>query len=294
MIAVLAAAVGALMLMVGSAYLYYRLEWMSLVIFVVLIVSMVLISGRVADLPLVVAPFLLGGVGGYTFKNGKSFEFYILTTSIVLSVVVSGFFYYLTFYQNVDFIGLLRVELVRVLEMGGAPADIKRQFMAEFDASRNDILARVPFSSFLNVMVISGIGFLVMGRFLTRTAQAAAVEGLESFRLNDYFIFALIGGLAAYLLIDKSEYLILHSAGLNIALIAALLYFVQALGLIKFFLIQRGLPGYFLPLGLTVMLLTGIWVALFLFIMLAGLGALDVWADFRKRITAGPGNKDIE
>ncbi|HNW30431.1 MAG TPA: DUF2232 domain-containing protein [Spirochaetota bacterium] len=294
MLAVLAAAVGALMLMVGSAYLYYRLEWKSLILFAVLIGSMVLVSGRVADLPLVMAPFLLGGVGGYTYKSGKSFEFYLLTTSIVLSVIVSGFFYYLTFYQNVDFVGLLRGELVRVLEMGGAPADIKQQFMAEFDASRNDIIARVPFSSFLNVMVISGLGFLVMGRFLTRTAQAAAVEGLESFRLNDYFIFALIGGLAAYLLIDKSEYLILHSAGLNIALIAALLYFVQALGLIKFFLIKRGLPGYFLPLGLTVMLLTGIWIALFLFIMLAGLGALDVWADFRKRITAGPGNKDTK
>ncbi len=282
------------MLMVGSAYLYYRLEWKALVIFAVLIGSVVLVSGRAADLPLVAAPFLLGGVGGYTYKKGKSFEFYILTTSIALSVLVTGFFYYLAFYQNVDFIGMLRGEMAKVMDMGGAPAEIKQQFLAEFDASRSDIIARVPFSSFLNVLVISGLGFLIMGRFLTRTAQAGAVAGLESFRLNDYFIFALIGGLAAYLLIDKSEYLILHSAGLNVALIAALLYFVQALGLIKFYLIKRGLPGYFLPLGLTVMLITGIWMALFLFIMLAGLGALDVWADFRKRINADTNKKDIE
>jgi hypothetical protein len=253
-----------------------------------------LVSGRAVDFPLVVAPFLLGGVGGYTFKNGKSFEFYILTSSIALSILITGFFYYLAYYQNVDFIGMMRGELVRVMEMGGAPDDIKRQFIAEFDASRNDIIARVPFSSFLNSLLISALGFMMMGRFLSRTARAGAVAGLEFFRLNEYVIFVLIGGLAAYLLIDKSEYLILHSAGLNIALSAALLYFVQALGLIKFFLKKRGLPGYFLPLGLTVMLIMGLWMALFLFIMLAGFGALDVWADFRKRITDSTNKKDIE
>ncbi len=294
MFAFLAAAIGALMLMAGSAYLYYRLEWKALAIFAVLIGSVLVVTGRVADMPLVAGPFLLGGVGGYTFKNGKSFEFYMLTASISLSLLVTGLFYYLAYYQNVDFAGMLRGELVKIMEMGGAPDDIKRQFLAEFDVSRNDIMARVPFSSFLNSMVLSGLGYLVIGRFLSKTVQAGAVAGLESFRLNDYFIFVLIGGLAAYLLIDKSEYLILHSAGLNIALIAALLYFVQALGLIKFFLIRRGLPGYFLPLGLTVMLIAGIWMALFLFIILAGLGALDVWADFRKRITAGTDKKDTE
>lgn len=294
MLAVLAAAVGAIMLMVGSAYLYYRLEWKALVIFAVLIGSVLLVSGRAVDLPLVAGPFLLGGIGGYTYKKGKSFEFYILTSSIALSILVTGFFYYLAYYQDVDFIGMVRGEMARIMEMGGAPDDIRRQFLAEFDGSRDDIIARVPFSSFLNSLVISALGFLMMGRFLSRTAQAGAVAGLEFFRLNDYVIFVLIGGLTAYLLIDKSEYLILHSAGLNIALIAALLYFVQALGLIKFFLIKRGLPGYFLPLGLAVMLITGIWMALFLFIMLAGLGALDVWADFRKRITDSTNKKDIE
>lgn len=288
------AAAGALMLIVGSAYMYYRLEWKALVIFAAMSGTVMLITGRVVDLPLVAGPFLLGGVGGYIFKKGKSFEFYLLTTTVVLSVLIAGFFFYMALYQHVDFIGLLRGELVRLMEIGGAPNDIRQQFLTEFDSARSDIIARVPFSSFLNSMVISGLSYLAIRRFLMHTAQAHAVEGLESFRLNDYFVFVLIAGLAAYLLIDKSEYLILHSAGLNIALMAALLYFVQALGLLKFFLIKRGLPGYFLPLGLTVMLLTGVWVALFLFIILAGFGALDVWADFRKRLTDDGNNKDAE
>ena len=294
MLAVLAAAAGALMLMVGSAYLYHRLEWKAMAVFAVLIGSVMALTGRVMDLPLVAAPFLLGGVGGYTLKKGKSFEFYLLTTSVALSVLVTGFFYYMAYYQNVDFIGMMRGELVRIMDAGGAPEDIKRQFLAEFDASRGDIIARVPFSSFVNAVVFSGIGYLVMERFLKRMAPVKVGAGLEWFRLNDYFIFVLIAGLAAYLLIDKGEYPVLHSAGLNIALAAALLYFVQALGLIKYFLIQRGLPGYFLPLGLAVMLIAGMWMALFLFIMLAGLGALDVWADFRKRMTGKTDKKDTD
>lgn len=294
MLAVLAAAAGALMLMVGSAYLYHRLEWKALAVFALLIGSVMALTGRVMDLPLVAAPFLLGGVGGYTLKKGKSFEFYLLTTSVALSVLVTGFFYYMAHYQNVDFIGMMRGELVRIMDAGGAPEDIKRQFLAEFDASRGDIMARVPFSSFVNAVVFSGLGYLVMERFLKRMAPVKAGAGLEWFRLNDYFIFVLIAGLAAYLLIDKGEYPVLHSAGLNIALAAALLYFVQALGLIKYFLIQRGLPGYFLPLGLAVMLIAGMWMALFLFIMLAGLGALDVWADFRKRMTGKTDKKDTD
>ena len=106
------------------------------------------------------------------------------------------------------------------------------------------------------------------------------------FRLNDYFIFVLIAGLAAFrsqLLIDKSNYSVLYSAGLNIALVAALLYFMQALGVVKFFMIKRGVPGYVLPLAAAGMLIHGhVRSRCSCLIMLAGVGALDVWADFRK------------
>jgi uncharacterized protein YybS (DUF2232 family) len=280
----LLAAAGGLMLMVGSAFMYYRLEWKALLIFAVMIAAALIATGRSFDAPLMITPFLLGGIGGYTFKKGKGFGFFMLTTSIPLAVLFTGFFYYLMIYQNVDFIGLLRGEVVRFMEAAGRGHDIKGQMLSEFDASREDIMARVPFSSFLNSVALSGLGYAIIKRFFSRMAQAPAGPGLEAFRLNEYFIFVLIAGLAAYLLIDKSDYPVLHSGGLNVALIAALLYFVQALGLIKYLLLKRGLPGYILPLGLSVILILGIWMALFLFVFLAGVGALDVWADFRTLI----------
>lgn len=270
--------------MVGSAFMYYKFEWKALLIFAVLIAAELFATGRSFDAPLVIAPFLLGGIGGYTFKNGKGFGFFLLAASFSLAVLFAGFFYYLMIYQNVDFIGMLRGEMVTFMNAAGAPDDIKGQMLSEFDASREDIIARIPFSSFLNSVALSGLGYVIIKRFFLRVNRVAAGPGLESFRLNEYFIFALIAGLAVYLLIDKSDYAALHSGGLNVALIAALLYFVQALGLIKYLLLKRGLPGYILPLGLSVILIMGIWMALFLFIFLAGVGALDVWADFRTMI----------
>jgi hypothetical protein len=283
-IALLLAAAGGLMLMVGSAFMYYRLEWKALLVFAVLIVAVLVATGRSFDAPLMIAPFLLGGIGGYTFKKGKSFGFFLLTTSFPLALLFTGFFYFLMIYQNVDFIGMLRGEMVKFMNAAGAPDDIKGQMLSEFDASRGDMIARVPFSSFLNSVALSGLGYAIIKRFFFRVERVSAGPGLESFRLNEYFIFVLIAGLAAYLLIDKSDYPVLHSGGLNVALIAALLYFVQALGLIKYLLLKRGLPGYILPLGLSVVLIMGIWIALFLFVFLAGFGALDVWADFRTMI----------
>jgi hypothetical protein len=279
------------MLMMGSAFLYYRLEWKALVICAALPAVTVALTGRVSDMPLMVAPALLGCLGGFTFKRGKSLEFYLVTASVSLAVIFAGVFYYLMLYQNVDFIGMLRAELVNVLEAAGAPEDIRIQFIAEFDGSRDDIIARVPFSAFVNAMAMAAIGYAIIRRFLVRLAGIIPGNGLEMFRLNDYLIFVLIAGLGVYLLIDKSNYPVIHSAGLNIALGSALLYFVQALGVVKFLMMKRGMPGYILPLAVFGMLIMGMWVAMFLFVILSGVGALDVWADFRKLVKkSGPEN----
>ncbi len=286
MFAFLAAAAGGLMLMMGSAFLYYRLEWKALVICAALTVVTVVLTGQAYGIPLLAAPVLMGCIGGFTFKKGKSLEFFLITASVSLALIFTGVFYYLMLYENVDFIGMLRAEMVKILGATGAPEDIKAELLAEFDGSRNDMIARVPFSAFANSLAMAGIGYTVIRRYFGRMMGIVPGNGLEMFRLNDYFIFVMIAGLAALvasqLLIDKSGYTVLYSAGLNIALSAALLYFIQALGVVKHVMIRRGVPGYVLPLAVAGMLIMGMWVAMFMLIMLAGVGALDVWADFRK------------
>lgn len=287
MLSVVAAAIGGLMLMMGCAFLYYRLEWKAVILCAALPVVTVAVTGRIIDMPLMVAPVLLGCLGGFTFKKGKSLEFFLVMASVSLALIFTGVFYYLMLYEKVDFISMLRAELISALGTAGAPEDIKAQLLAEFDGSRDEMIARVPFSAFANSLVMAGIGYAIIKRFFGRMMGIVPGDGLEMFRLHDYFIFVLIAGLALYLLIDKSNYPALHSAGLNIALIAALLYFAQALGVVKFLLMRRGAPGYVLPLAVAGMLIMGMWVAMFMLIMLAGVGALDVWADFRKLTRTG-------
>jgi hypothetical protein len=278
-----AVAVGGLMLMVGCAFLYYRFEWKAVVICAILPVMAVALTGRITDIPLMAAPALLGCLGGVTLKRGKSLEFFLLTASISLALVTTGVFYYQMLYEHVDFAGMLRSDMLKSIDAAGFPAEVKSQYIEWFDGWKNDIVALVPFGAFANAMVTSGIGYAIIRRFLGRLAGAVPGSGLEMFKLNDYYIFVLIGGLALYLylLIDKSNYPVLYSAGLNIVLISALLYFTQALGIIKFLLMKRGMPAYALPLMVAMGLLLGIF-AMFLFVVLAGVGALDVWADFRK------------
>ncbi|MBN1497604.1 MAG: DUF2232 domain-containing protein [Spirochaetes bacterium] len=284
MIAVFAALAGGIMLTIGAAYMYYRLEWKAVIICAILVGTSMAVSGRAIDAPLLTAPFLVGCLAGYVFKKGKSFEFYLITISFALTAIFAGFFYYMMIVQNVDFIGMLREEMARFLASTGAPDDIRNGMLSEFDSSRNDIVARVPFSAFINSMAMAGIAYMMIRWVFSRMGQAVRGAGLEFFRLNDYFIFVLIGGLSVFLLVDKSDYPMLSSGGLNALLIAALLYLVQALGVIKFILIKRGIPTYVMPLAITAFMIAGLWTALFLFILLAGFGALDVWADFRKLV----------
>jgi len=106
--------------------------------------------------------------------------------------------------------------------------------------------------------------------------------GLEFFQLHDYFIYALILGWLAVLLVDKSEYAIIYITGLNIALIFSILYLIQSLGIVKYFLIQKGLPLFIIPVTLITILFLGLKVTLFISIILSSVGAIDFWADFRK------------
>lgn len=267
--------------MMGCAFLYYRLEWKALIICAALPAVTVAMTGRVSDIPLMAAPALLGCLGGFTFKKGKSLEFYLVTASVSLALVSAGVFYYLMLYEHMDFVGMLKADMLKSIEAAGFPAEVRNQYLEWFDGWKHYIVALVPFGSFANAMITAGIGYAILKRFLGRLTGAVPGNGLEMFRLNDYVIFSLIAGLGVCLLIDKSNYPVLHSAGLNIALASALLYFVQALGVVKFFMMKRNMPRYILPLILAVGLLLGLF-AVFLFVVLAGVGALDVWADFRK------------
>jgi hypothetical protein len=268
----------------GSAYLSWRLEWKSLVIYIALIALSVVSSGSPGDIPMMSIPFVLGGIGGMAFKRGKSTEFYLVTATAILSVLTASFFYYYLLIEKVNFFETQREVISKSFEAAQVPADLRAQWLEVFDASKYV----VPFGIVVNALVLSSIAYIFIKNILVRLFGARLAAGIEYFRVHDYFIFVLLSGLAVYLLIDTDEFALVHFAGLNILLIAALFYLVQGLAVVRFVLIKRGIPSYIILLtfaGLLFLGITGLWAVLFLSVLLAGFGALDLWADFRKLST---------
>ncbi len=281
MIILIAAACIGLTLIAGSAYLSWRWDWKSLAVFVALIAAAAVSSGSPDDIPMVSMPFVLGGIGGLAFRRGKSTGFYLVTATTILAVLIAGFFYYYVLIEKINFFETQRDVILKMFETAQVPADLRAQWLEVFDASKYVF----PFGIVVNSLVLSSISYIFIKNIFVRFFGARTVTGIEYFRLHDYFIFVLVAGLAVYLLIDTEVHALVHFAGLNTLLIAALFYLVQGLAVIKFLLAKRGVPSYVILLafaGLLFLGITGLWVMLFLMVLIAGLGALDLWADFRK------------
>lgn len=277
----IAAALIGILIIVGAACLSWRLEWKSLLIFIALISLAVIYSGHAGVIPVVSMPFILGGVGGLSFKKEKSVEFYLITTTAILAVLTAGFFYYYLLIEKINFFEMQRGVIAKSLDEAQVPADLRGQWLEAFDSSKYI----VPFGVVANSLALAAIAYPFIKNVLIRLFGAHKPAGVEYFRINEYFIFAMMSGMAVYLLFDKGDYELVHFAGLNMLLIAALFYFIQGLAVVKFLLLRRGKPTFIIVLifvGLLFFGYIGLWALLFLSVLLTGLGALDLWADFRK------------
>ena len=139
----------------------------------------------------------------------------------------------------------------------------------------------IPFSAFIYSLMVTSLSFFLMKKVFMKK-QGIGVRALELFRLNDYFIFSLIAGWGIFLLLDKNRFPAVTAAALNIALAASMLYIIQALGIIKFYIIKKGVPVVLLPLMILTLLILGPSILIFAMIILIGIGTLDLWGDFRK------------
>ncbi len=270
--------IGGLFISIGSAVVLYRGGRAAIGGLAVITALFLFLPGFDIDKLGLLAPLCVGIPGGLAFRKGKSLAWYILAASAAMTFLFSGQFYYQTEIGHIDVLGGLKTQFEQTLRGSDAPDDMKEAMMESFrmwvDGTGKQI---IPFLFFMNGLLFAALALPFMS-MLFRRLGGAPLRGLEYFRLHDYAIFALIAGWGAVLLFDG----VAGAAGLNLALCASVLYFVQALGVVKFLLMKRGMPGYLLPVLMAVTLVSGILVFSFILVMLAGLGALDFWADFRK------------
>ncbi len=125
-----------------------------------------------------------------------------------------------------------------------------------------------------DLIPLSRIAVPTFGEGVVREGREEVVEDVPALQLDPVRLLVL--------LVDGQEYPLIYLIALNMGLITALFYLVQAMGVIKFFLMKRNMPRYLLPVMFLFLLLTGLQILPFFLIILAGFGTLDLWADFRK------------
>ncbi len=266
----------------GCAIFTHRWEYKGLLMLVpaTLLYLYFLIQGFEA--PFILAPFVIGACAGILFKKGKSFALYIILASSIMGAIASGSHFYMERFQNVNTAALLKEYTVKMIADSKIPAEEKKLMLEEFDSNIELIKNKMPFINFLSYLIFASFCFPLLVHFFAQRKIPLQIKGIEYFRLNDYFIFVLILNWGTVLFINAEKYAFFHTIAINCALIASVLYFIQAIGVIKFFIIKKGLPQFLIPMLFALMIMLGGGGIVFFSVLLTGFGSLDLWADFRK------------
>lgn len=300
MISILLASLLGFVFLFSGAYFFYRWGWRALYLFLPVAVAAVVLGflggeGRGADnAAIMLSPLFIGATAALSFRSGRSLEFFVLVTSLSLTLVFTGNYLFLKYARNTDLVAESRDRIVDVVKTADIAESEKKEFLSRTDQTLDTLRNIVPFAYFMNSLAVSLICWLTLRLLHSRLPGPGVpeIKGIEYFKLNDYFIFILIFGWLAVLLVDKKSYYPVYAAGLNLALIFSALYLMQAIGIAKFFLARKGIPRMVLPAALLGILFFGVEAALFVSIILTSLGAIDFWADFRKLGIHNKGTSD--
>ncbi len=284
-----------------STLAFFRFGWRIVPVLVSAACIPFIITDYAGDVTVYISPAVFGIAGGYCFRKKLGLDFYLTVSAIAFAVLFTGNYLFQKNVRGFDIVKASMDEMAVLLESSkpeidrlaaqyNKPKEERDKLVADIDtliATMKDSkwmqMARdiMPFSAFLLAAAIAGTSFLFMMKFTMKKA-ASSVKPLQFFRLNDYFIFALIAGIAGLLLLKHESYPVLYVIALNTALVVSALYVIQAMGIVKHYFIRRNIPVYVLPLLLITLTLISPGLMVFFMILFTGLGSLDLWADFRK------------
>ena len=238
---------------------------------------------------------IIGSLIGILVRGKKSVQFFITIASLTCTIFSYGSFLYVNKVMKIDTISQSKAQWLEIIDASKADPAEKTAFKENMDGALTILRSIMPFNFFLNGLFWSTVIYLFLRIFFKRKIiqKGIQIKGIERYRLNDYLIFLLIGSLAVFIAAG-SKNKIVYMVSLNCLLILTTLYIIQALGIVKYFLLKKHLPTSLLPATMLLILLLGIEATVFVSMLLAGCGALDLWADFRKLNGGGkPAGGDI-
>lgn len=246
-------------------------------------------------------PLITGTTGGYCFRKSSGLDFFMSVSAALFAILFTADYYVLKEVRGYDMIeagknsmiqimGETRSEMEKIFEEYKTPQENRERLRADMETYIGIINDRkwiqfirdmIPFAAFMYSLSVAGFSFLLMKKIFMKN-QGEKVKPLEYFRLNDYIIFLLIAGWGMFMLLDKTHHPVISIIALNIALSASMLYIIQALGIIKFFLVKKGLRVILLPFMIITLMMLGPSILMFAMVILIGIGTLDMWGDYRK------------
>lgn len=274
----------------AASLLFYKWGWRSVGVMIPLAMPGVLLYRlSIEYFPALIAATAIGVLAGYSMREKRSFQFYLVSASLAVGLILSVNYYTLKLGKGIDLMEESRTQFMEYINRAEIPEEKKLELRSSFDAAGVLIRAVVPFSYFLNGLLFAAIAYAVARFFLKLFADrdAGCGRGIEYFRLNDYLIYALIAGWLGVMLIDAVRFSWLHTISLNIALIFTVLYVIQAWGIAKFFIMKKGFSFTLVAGVLIGIVLLFNEALIFILVIMASIGAIDFWADFRKLESAG-------
>lgn len=290
MLSIVIASLAGIGTITAASLFFYRWSWRSLALIIPLVMPGILLYRlSVEYFPALVAAAAIGVLAGYSMREKKSFQFYLVSASLAVGMVLSLNYYALKFGKGIDLMEESRTQFMDYISRAEIPEEKKLELRSSFDAAGVLIRALVPFSYFLNGLLFAAIAYAVSRFFLKVFADrdAGCGRGIEYFRLNDYLIYALIAGWLGVLLVDAVRVSWLHTISLNVALTFSVLYVIQAWGIAKFFIMKKGLSFTLIAAVFVAIVLFFNEALIFILVIMASIGAIDFWADFRKLESAG-------
>ena len=271
-------------IMIATAVSVFKMGKYSALWLLPLSVLMIYFSiGYIDILVINLSALAIGSITGFAYRSKRSVQFIVLTSVFLVFGIFAADYLYETNYMGASLANEAKTAVQSFLDSGRIDDKQKAEFAEQYKFVMEIMKDLVPFMIFVSALMISFAGFSILDLIFKRILKAEnSIKGIENFKVNEWLVFVVIFSIALIVLDKEGNFYPAKTVGKNILLVMTVVYFIQSLGILKFVLMKKRIPVFIMPLFLLGMAIFSFQVFGFVVMFLAGIGLLDIWADFRK------------
>ena len=271
-------------IMIATAVSVFKMGKYSALWLLPLSVLMIYFSiGYIDILVINLSALAIGSITGFAYRSKRSVQFIVLTSVFLVFGIFAADYLYETNYMGASLANEAETAVQSFLDSGRIDDKQKAEFAEQYKFVMEIMKDLVPFMIFVSALMISFAGFSILDLIFKRILKAEnSIKGIENFKVNEWLVFVVIFSIALIVFDKEANFYPAKTVGKNILLVMTVVYFIQSLGILKFVMMKKRIPVFIMPLFLLGMAIFSFQVFGFVVMFLAGIGLLDIWADFRK------------